>query len=145
MRHGNGKLELCTASYSYRLYNSDRHVVLNSDNMDMGEITKNLELSALDKASITINEIVFEGGVPVKCHRTFFDYIDNEEMVSHAICWLAELSMTHRMMYMTGDGGIFVTESNDGQTNIDYEFLDSISRHYLGRRKMKCATHSTYH
>jgi len=135
MRHGNGRLELCTASYSYRLYNSDRHVVLNNDNMDIGEITRNLELSALDRASITINDIVFEGGTPVKCHRLFFDYIDDKEMVSHAICKLAELSMTHRMMYMTGDGDIFVTESNDGQTNIDCEFLDSISRHYLRRRK----------
>ena len=67
----------------------------------------------------------------------FFDYLDDREMVEHAICKLAEFSLTHRMMYFTDDGRIFVTESNNHQTNIDAELLDTISRNYLGKKPME--------
>ena len=134
MRHENGRLELETGGYSFHLYGADRREIMRNDHMDMDSVLRNIELAAWNKYGISISDITCENGIPMRCHRMFFDYLDDREMVEHAICKLAEFSLTHRMMYFTDDGRIFVTESNDHQTNIDAELLDTISRNYLGKK-----------
>ena len=131
MKHENGRLELETDGYSFHLYGSDRQDILRNDHMDMDVVLRNIELSAWNNENLSIRDITCEDGVPMECHTMFFDYLDDGKMVESAICKLAELSITHRMMYFTDDGRIFVTKSNDHQTNIDSELLDTISKYYL--------------
>jgi hypothetical protein len=131
MKHENGILELETDGYSFHLYGEDSSEIMWNNNMDMDMVLRNLELSAWNNYTLTIRDITFRNGVPFICHTMFFDYLDDGKMVESAICKLAELSITHRMMYMTDVGQIYVTKSENHQTNIDSELLDTISKYYL--------------
>lgn len=131
MKHENGRLELETGGYSFHLYGSDRQDILRNDHMDMDVALRNIELSSWNKYNLSIKDITCRNGIPFECHTMFFDYLDDREMVENAICKLAELSITHRMMYVDNVGQIYVTKSENHQTNIDAELLDTISRNYL--------------
>lgn len=134
MRHENGRLELETGGYSFHLYGDDSREIMRNDHMDMDSVLRNIELSAWNHYNLSIRDITCRNGIPFECHTMFFDYLDDEEMVENAICKLAELSITHRMMYMNDVGQIYVTKSENHQTNIDAELLDTISRNYLRKR-----------
>lgn len=137
MRHENGKLELETGGYSFHLYGNDSMEIMRNDHMRMEVFLQNLDLASWNGYGLTIRDITCEDGVPMECHTMFFDYFKREEMVEHAICKLAEMSLTHRMMYMNDVGQIYVTKSENHQTNIDAELLDTISRNYLGKKPME--------
>ena len=137
MRHESEVLGMETGGYSFHLDWDDQREIMQNDHMKTREFLVNLELSAWNNYGITIKDITFRRGYPISCHIMFFDYMDDGEMVEHALCKLAELSLTHRMMYMTDVGQIYVTESENHQTNIDADLLDTVSRTYLEKGKLE--------
>lgn len=124
-----------TSGYSEHIYSVEAQDVLWNDNMDKEAILMNLEVASWNIENLSIREIFFRDGVPHHCHVTYFDFFDRKTMVENVICRLAELSLTHRIMYSTDKGQIYVTSSKDHQTNIDAFLLDEISRYFGGERK----------
>ena len=119
-----------TDGHCFDVYGDLRKEILRKDGMD-----RNLELAAWNNYDISISDIIFLDGKPSHCHRMFFDYLDIREMVDNAICKLAEMSLTHRLMFVKDIGEIYVTRSDTHQTNIDSEFLDAVSMFYLKEKR----------
>ena len=94
--------------------------------MDMEVVRRNIDMAALNRETLTIRDIVFKDGSPSICKSMYFDYIERDKMVESAVSALAMFSLTHRLMFATYTGMIYVTESENHQTNIDAEFLDFI-------------------
>lgn len=115
-----------TGSWDSRIYSDERQNILWRDNMDMEVVRRNIDLAALNFESLTILDIVFKDGSPVICKTMYFGYIERDKMVESAVTALANFSLTHRLMFATYTGMIYVTESENHQTNIDAEFLDYI-------------------
>ena len=70
-----------------------------------------------------LQEILFEDRVPKTKKVTCFYSNEVDDLVAR----MAELSLTHRVMHVTGSS-IYVTESEDHQTNIDADLIDAITR-----------------
>lgn len=124
-----------TDGHSFDVYRDLQKEILRKDGMDRGEALRNLELAAWNNYDISISDIIFLDGKPSHCHRMFFDYLDIREMVDNAICKLAEMSLTHRLMFVKDVGEIYVTKSENHQTNIDSEFLEAVSAYYLKEKR----------
>ena len=44
--------------------------------------------------------------------------------------FIFDVSLTHKVMFVNKDGGIFITKSNDGQTNIDADLIEGMLNAY---------------
>ena len=64
-----------------------------------------------------------QGSVPKTKKVTCFYSNEVDDLVAR----MAELSLTHRVLHVTGSS-IYVTESEDHQTNIDADLVDAITR-----------------
>jgi hypothetical protein len=115
-----------TCGRDFRVYFAEKQNILGNDNMDMKVVRMNIDLAALNREHLTIRDIIFKYGSPIICKTMYFDYIDRDKMVESAVTALANFSLTHRLMFATYTGIIYVTESENHQTNIDAEFLDYI-------------------
>lgn len=117
---------LDTGVLDFRVYFAEKQNILWNDNMDMEVVRRNIDMAALNRETLTIRDIVFKDGSPSICKSMYFDYIERDKMVESAVSALAMFSLTHRLMFATYTGMIYVTESENHQTNIDAEFLDYI-------------------
>lgn len=115
-----------TGSWDSRIYFAEKQNILGNDNMDMEVVRRNIDIAALNFDSLTILDIIFKDGSPIICKTMYFGYIERDKMVESAVSALANFSLTHRLMFATYTGMIYVTESENHQTNIDAEFLDYI-------------------
>jgi len=115
-----------TGGWDSRIYFAEKQNILGNDNMDMEVMRRNIDIAALNHEHLTIRDIVFKDGTPTICKTMPFFYIDRRRMVESAVTALANFSLTHRLMFATYTGTIYITESKDHQTNIDSEFLDFI-------------------
>ena len=115
-----------TGGWDSRIYFAEKQNILGNDNMDMEVMRRNIDIAALNHEHLTIRDIVFKDGTPTICKTMPFFYIDRRRMVESAVTALANFSLTHRLMFATYNGTIYITESKDHQTNIDAELLDYI-------------------
>ena len=115
-----------TGGWDSSVYFAEKQNILGNDNMDMEVVRRNIFIAALNREHLTIRDIIFKDGSPFICKTMWFDHIDRFKMVESAVSALANFSLTHRLMFATYYGTIYVTESKDHQTNIDAEFLDYI-------------------
>ena len=115
-----------TGGWDSRVYFAEKQNILGNDNMDMDEVRRNIDIAALNHECLTISDIIFKDGTPTICKVMYFGYIEWDKMVESAVTALANFSLTHRLMFATYTGTIYITESEDHQTNIDSEFLDYI-------------------
>lgn len=121
--HNNLNLDCRT---TYGLCWEDIHEIESHDRMPIGYIH-----SITDKWDyfITIPKVInviFKNGRPFGFQYTRFTNIDlntKEQFIE----FLAKISLTHRLMFVESDGGIFVSESEDGQTNIDAELIETLA------------------
>ena len=118
------KLETCI--WDSHIYSAERQNILWCDNMDMEVVRRNIDIAALNCEHLTVKDIIFKDGIPIICKSMYFDYIDRGKMVESAVSALANFSLTHRLMFATYNGTVYITESEDHQTNIDAKFLDYI-------------------
>ncbi len=115
-----------TGGWDSRVYFAEKQNILGNDNMDIEIVRRNLDIAALNHEHLTIRDIIFKDGTPTICKVMYFGYIEEKMMVESAVSTLANFSLTHRIMFATYTGTIYITESEDHQTNIDSEFLDFI-------------------
>ena len=115
-----------TGGWDFRIYFAEKQHILWNDNMDMEVVRRNIDIAALNGEPLTIRDIIFKDGTPIICKTMYFDYIERDKKVESAVSALATFSLTHRLMFATYTGTIYVTESENHQTNIDAEFLDYI-------------------
>ena len=71
------------------------------------------------------NVIVDGKGKPYGVQTMNFSTIDLEDREKF-MEFMAGLSLTHKLMFVDNIGSVFVTESNDGQTNIDADLIDAM-------------------
>lgn len=132
--HNNLNLDCRT---TYGLCWEDIHQIESHDRMPIGcihSITDKWEYGFITIPKV-IN-VIFKDGRPFGFQYTLFTNIDRitkEQFIE----FLAKISLTHRLMFVESDGGIFVTESENGQTNIDAELIETLAEAAYGRYEQK--------
>ena len=85
---------------------------------------------SLQKTVLKVIDVKFKDGHP---HRFkivgFTDY--NDRGKDEFVEFMFGVSLTHKVMFVDKDGLIFITESDDGQTNIDANLIDVMLNAYL--------------
>lgn len=76
--------------------------------------------------SLAVNDIVYENGRPSKFRQIRFDNME-ERYKPDFVEFMADLSLTHRILFLDKDGGVFVTKSEDGTTNIDADLIEAMA------------------
>lgn len=114
----------------YGLCWEDIHEIEAHDRMPFGVIS-NIVSKWDCFTPLTINDITFKDGRPFGFQQIHFTNIDRD-IKDKFIEFLARISLTHRLMFVESDGGVFVTESEDGQTNIDAELIELLANSIQG-------------
>lgn len=81
------------------------------------------------KSVLVVYDIQFKNGHPFGIRQLgFTDYHarDMDEFLE----FMHQMSFTHKVMYVEENGYVFITESNDGQTNIDADLIDAMLNAY---------------
>ena len=78
---------------------------------------------------LRVYDIKFKDGHPhyVKIVG-FTDYSDRD--MEEFIEFMFDVSLTHKVMFVDKDGRIFITKSDDGQTNIDADLIEDMLNAY---------------
>ena len=112
-------------------------IVLQTDRLDIErkngmsvETMKKLASNwAYDKTVLRVYDIQFKDGHPFGMRMFgFTDY--HERDVDEFLEFMHQMSFTHKVMYVEENGYVFITESNDGQTNIDADLIDAMLNAY---------------
>lgn len=83
------------------------------------------------KTVLKVYDIKFRDGHP-HCFRmvgfTDWNYFvrDKEDFLE----FMFDVSLTHKVMFVDKNGHIYITKSNDGQTNIDADLIDAMLNAY---------------
>ena len=110
---------------TYELVPSDIHEIEAHDKMPI-PVMCNIISTTWDWRFICLrvfNVIVDGKGTPYGFQTMNFSTIDLEDKEKF-MEFMAGLSLTHKLMFVDNNGSVFVTESNDGQTNIDADMID---------------------
>lgn len=81
------------------------------------------------KSILKVFDIKFKGGHP-NCFRVvgFTDW--HGRFKEEFLEFMFDVSLTHKVMFVDKYGGIFITKSDDGQTNIDADLIDGMLNAY---------------
>ena len=81
------------------------------------------------KSILRVYDIKFKNGHPHSVKRVrFTDY--NDKDMEEFLEFMFDVSLTHKVMFVDKDGRIFITKSDDGQTNIDADLIDVMLNAY---------------
>ena len=81
------------------------------------------------KAILRVYDIKFKNGHPHYIRIVgFTDYNDRDK--EEFLEFMFNVSLTHKVMFVDKDGRIFITESDDGQTNIDADLMEDMLNAY---------------
>lgn len=81
------------------------------------------------KSVLMVYDIQFKNGHPFGIRQLgFTDYHDRD--VEEFVEFMFSISLTHKVMYVEKNGYVFITESNDGQTNIDADLITAMLNAY---------------
>ena len=82
-----------------------------------------------DKSVLVVYDVQFKDGHPYGIRMMgFTDYHDRD--IDEFVEFMHHMSLTHKVMYVEENGYVFITESNDGQTNIDADMIDAMLNAY---------------
>ena len=80
-------------------------------------------------AILRVYDVKFRDGHPHSVKIVgFTDY--NERDKEEFLEFMFDISLTHTVMFVDKDGRIFITKSDDGQTNIDADLIDVMLNAY---------------
>ena len=112
-------------------------IVLQTDRMDVErkngmsvETMKKLASNwAYDKTVLRVYDIQFKDGHPFGVRQFgFTDYYDRD--TDEFVEFMFDVSLTHKVMYVEDNGYVFITESEDHQTNIDADLIAAMLNAY---------------
>ena len=82
-----------------------------------------------DKSVLVVYDVQFKDGHPYGIRMMgFTDYHDRD--IDEFVEFMHHMSLTHKVMYVEENGYVFITESNDGQTNIDADMIVAMLNAY---------------
>jgi len=82
-----------------------------------------------DKSVLRVYDIQFKNGHPFSFRLFgFTDWHDRD--IEEFVEFMHQMSFTHKVMFVEENGYVFITESNDGQTNIDADLLEAMLNAY---------------
>ena len=82
-----------------------------------------------DKSVLMVYDIQFKNGHPYGIRQFgFTDYHDRD--IDEFVEFMHHMSFTHKVMYVEENGYVFITESDDGQTNIDADLIERMLNAY---------------
>ena len=112
-------------------------IVLQTDRLDVErkngmpvETMKKLASNwTYDKTVLRVYDIQFKDGHPFGVRQFgFTDYYDKD--IDEFVEFMFDVSLTHKVMYVEANGYVFITESEDHQTNIDADLIDAMLNAY---------------
>ena len=79
------------------------------------------------KSVLKVFDVRFRDGHPHSFRVVgFTDYNDRDK--EEFLEFMFDVSLTHKVMFVEDTGSVFVTESSDGQTNIDAGFMEELAK-----------------
>ena len=123
------------AETTYRLIGSDRVAILRDDGMSNEEMVRIAQQWELARTPVRVYNVIFENGHPMKAQYRYFIGERKEaqnrfftgERKEALVEFMAAASLTHRVMFVEDSGAIFITESKDGNTNIDADLIEAFA------------------
>ena len=108
---------------------SDRKDIETNNGMPVEVMVRIMSQWSWQKSVLRVYDIKFKNGHPhsVKIVR-FTDY--NDKGMEEFLEFMFDVSLTHKVMFVDKDGHIFITKSDDGQTNIDADLIDAMLNAY---------------
>ena len=112
-------------------------IVLHSDRRDIErkngmpvEVMKILASHwTYDNTVLRVYDIQFKDGHPFGVRQFgFTDYYDKD--IDEFVEFMFDVSLTHKVMYVEDNGYVFITESEDHQTNIDADLIAAMLNAY---------------
>jgi hypothetical protein len=107
---------------------SDKQEIQSKNGMPMQEMLDIMTKWDRDTA-LTVYDIEFENNQPAffkKVGFTNWEQRDSDEFVE----FMASVSLTHTVMFVTPFGQVFITRSTNGQTNIDFCMIEAMLNAY---------------
>ena len=98
--------------------------ILRGDGMSNEEMVRIAKQWEVDWTPVRVYNVIYENGHPMKAQNRFFTGEGKDDFVG----FMAAVSITHRVMFVEKDGAIFITESEDGNTNIDADLIEEFAR-----------------
>ena len=81
------------------------------------------------KSVLTVYDVKFKDGHPHSFRVVgFTDYNDRDK--EDFLEFMFDVSLTHKVMFVDEHGRIFITKSDDGQTNIDADLIGGMLNAY---------------
>ena len=112
-------------------------IVLQTDRLDVErkngmpvEVMKILASNwTYDNTVLRVYDIQFKDGHPFGVRQFgFTDYYDKD--IDEFVEFMFDVSLTHKVMYVEANGYVFITESEDHQTNIDADLIAAMLNAY---------------
>lgn len=80
-------------------------------------------------SSLKVMEVKFKDGHPCYFKRVGFTDWNNRDK-DEFVEFMFDISLTHKVMFVDKYGGIYITKSDDGQTNIDADLIEGMLNAY---------------
>ena len=108
---------------------SDRWDIECKNGMPVEIMKKRASNWTYNNSVLRVYDIQFKWGHPVGMRVFgFTDYCDRD--ADEFLEFMHQMSFTHKAMFVEENGFVFITESDDGQTNIDADLLEAMLNAY---------------
>ena len=108
---------------------SDVHELEAKNGMPIKVMMNIMSKWSWQKSTLKVFDVKFKDGHP-NCFGVvgFTDW--NARFKEEFLEFMFDVSLTHKVMFVDEYGGIFITKSDDGQTNIDADLIDGMLNAY---------------
>jgi hypothetical protein len=111
------------------VFRRDQKDIETNNGMSVKNMVKIMSQWSLQKSILRVYDVKFKDGHPHQFRVVgFTDYNDRgkEEFLE----FMFDVSLTHKIMFVDIGGHIFITKSDDGQTNIDADLIERMLNAY---------------
>ena len=108
---------------------SDVHELEAKNGMPIEVMMNIMSKWSWQKSVLKVFDIKFKDGHPHYLRVVGFTDWDNRDK-EEFLEFMFDVSLTHRVMFVDKYGGIFITKSDDGQTNIDADLIEEMLNAY---------------
>lgn len=108
---------------------SDVHYLDTNNGMPIKVMLNIVSKWSWQKAVLRVYDVKFKNGHPHRFRMVgFTDWNDRDK--EEFLEFMFDVSLTHKVMFVDKDGHIFITESANGQTNIDADLIEGMLNAY---------------
>lgn len=108
---------------------SDRKDIEANNGMPVGIMVNIMSKWSLQNTVLRVYDVKFKNGHPHYARMVgFTDW--NVRSMEEFLEFMFDVSLTHKVMFVDKSGYIFITKSDDGQTNIDADLIDVMLNAY---------------